>query len=215
MLASVQVSVIVICRNARLFIEACLASISAQTCPVDEVIVIDGHSTDGTWEWLLTQSGLTLYRQTGRGIGNARNEGLAMASGDWVAFLDADDRWLPHKNALQIQWLEANPSDQMVTGYLQKTGETRQYIALTPSGCMMRRGVFEVVGIFDENLKVAADHEWFMRIKKHKIQVGTVPQLIMYKTLHGANMSVTKQDIYRLELLQLLKSKQNTNGVQD
>src|ERR1039458_4449894 len=100
------VSVIIPSRNAAPYIRAAIDSALAQTHPVLEVLVIDGGSTDGTQDLVRSYGEpvrlLDERMNGGKGIGAARNVGVEAASGEWLAFLDADDWWDPCKIACQL-----------------------------------------------------------------------------------------------------------------
>ncbi|SNS67406.1 Glycosyltransferase involved in cell wall bisynthesis [Geodermatophilus saharensis] len=99
-----RVSVVIPTYNSATFLVEALESVLAQTCPVHEVIVVDDGSTDGTGAALRPYADrVVLLRQDNSGVSAARNNGLARATGDWVAFLDADDIWLPDKIERQLQ----------------------------------------------------------------------------------------------------------------
>ena len=97
-----RVSVIIPCHNAAPYIEATLSSVAAQTLAPHEIIVVDDASTDESvarvqsWSAAHPDSALILLQVQERNAAAARNAGIAVASGDWVAFLDADDLWYPH-----------------------------------------------------------------------------------------------------------------------
>ncbi|MEE2730645.1 MAG: glycosyltransferase family A protein [Pseudomonadota bacterium] len=92
------ISVVIPLYNKRAHIERALQSVFSQTLKPDEVIVVDDGSTDGGGEWVLQEYGsrVRYLRQPNGGVSRARNRGIAEASHDYVAFLDADDRWEPH-----------------------------------------------------------------------------------------------------------------------
>src|SRR5688572_32276770 len=98
-----RVSVIIPARNAGRWIREAIESVLAQTAPAHECIVIDDGSTDDTAR-VAAEFGAPVRVITtgGRGVAAARNAGAASATGDYLAFLDADDVWLPRKLELQL-----------------------------------------------------------------------------------------------------------------
>jgi glycosyltransferase involved in cell wall biosynthesis len=201
-----MISAVVICRNARPFLETCLASIRAQTLPVGEIIAVDGDSDDGTAEWLREQPDVRLVRQGGRGLANARNRGIESAAGDFLAFLDADDAWTPDKLARQAKALAEAPDLQAVTGHLVKSDAPGQrWVAMTPGGFLFRRSVFEEFGLFSENLRVAADHAWLLQATRRGLRYAILPDVVLHKTVHDAALSVSHKKEYRTELMTLLR----------
>lgn len=111
------VSVVMPAYNARPFIEEAIRSVLSQDYPSIELTVIDDGSKDGTPE-LAEQFGsrVKVLRQKNAGPAAARNRGIAAALGDFIAFLDADDVWLPGKVALQVQYLQDHPDVGVVFG---------------------------------------------------------------------------------------------------
>lgn len=103
-----KVSVIVPAFNAAGFIGAAIDSVLGQTRPADEIVVVDDGSTDNTREIVEALPVKYIY-QRNAGPSAARNTGLRHASGDFIAFLDADDLWLPHKLATQLKAFENFP----------------------------------------------------------------------------------------------------------
>lgn len=108
------ISVVIPCYNASAYIAATLRSVLAQKGVTLEVIVVDDGSIDGSAELVGREfPQVLLLRQPNRGVAVARNLGISRATHDWVAFVDADDIWLPGK--LQAQWdkLQQNPGARM------------------------------------------------------------------------------------------------------
>lgn len=95
------VSALIPAYNRRGYICRAIQSVLAQTLPVDEIIVVDDGSTDGTEQYLRQRYGdrVGVVRQQNQGVGVARRRAVAEARGEWVAFLDSDDEWLPDRNA--------------------------------------------------------------------------------------------------------------------
>lgn len=109
-----QVSVVIPCYNAARFVAATLRSVLAQGDEVLEVIVVDDGSTDGSAELVANDfPSVRLLRQANAGVAAARNLGIQSARGDWVAFVDADDLWLPGKLRAQRELLAAQPQSRM------------------------------------------------------------------------------------------------------
>ncbi|MGR8931563.1 MAG: glycosyltransferase family 2 protein [Gammaproteobacteria bacterium] len=112
-----KISAIIPAYNSASFITDAIASIRAQTAPVDEIIIIDDGSTDNTEQIVanLTNS-IVYYKQTNQGPSAARNKGIEIAKGDWIAFLDADDQWTIEKIRRQQQILATYPSLHLIAG---------------------------------------------------------------------------------------------------
>lgn len=114
MTAPADISVVIPCFNAERYIEASVRSVLAQRGAGVEVIVVDDGSRDRSADIVAERfPEVTLLRQANRGVAAARNAGIAQARGEWVAFLDADDLWLPGKLQAQRERLAEEPSAQM------------------------------------------------------------------------------------------------------
>lgn len=178
-------------------------SVLAQTRRVDEIVVIDDGSTDGTAAALAERFGDRVRHvwQANAGVSAARNHGMAIASGRYLALLDSDDEWLPDKTARQLAWLESHPQAGMVLCDVARVDEQHREIdvfhrrdviredgwvlrwilhnpALVPASVMMRREVFDDVGGFDESLRTAEDIDYHLRIAR-RWQVGVVEQVLV------------------------------------
>ena len=108
----VSISVVIPASNAEATLARALESVLAQTRPPDEIIVVDDASTDCTVRLAKSYAdqGVSLLRvRERRGAAAARNLGIAAAKGRWIAFLDADDEWLPAKLEKQAAAISANP----------------------------------------------------------------------------------------------------------
>ena len=185
------ISVVITTFNRRDLVAGAIRSVVAQTQPVDEIIVIDDGSTDGTEVALAAEFGshIRYVWQKNAGVSAARNRGLAMAGGEYLALLDSDDRWHPDKTRLQKTWLEDHPGYGMVlcdvarvdeNGHpidvlhrrkaIPEDGDVLKWVlrdpALVPASVMLRREVIDSVGGFDTRLATGEDLEFHLRVAR-------------------------------------------------
>ncbi len=112
-----KISVVIPAYNAEQMIARAIDSVLAQTRPADEIIVVDDGSTDNTAKVIKSYGDkVMLIQQENAGVSVARNTGIEAATGDWIAFLDGDDEWLPEKLKLQTEHLKRNPDLKWTTG---------------------------------------------------------------------------------------------------
>jgi glycosyltransferase involved in cell wall biosynthesis len=197
------ISVILVVKNGAPYLAQAIESVLAQTVSPQEILLIDGHSHDATPQIAGRYSQVTRLLQTGHGLANARNQGISMVRGTWVAFLDGDDCWSVHKLALQMDFHRANPlADFSVAwvkfflepgaalrpGFRAETFETGE-AGFTPGTLFARRSAFERVGCFDESLAIACDADWFSRLRDRGEKFGVLPQVLLHKRIHSNNLS--------------------------
>jgi glycosyltransferase involved in cell wall biosynthesis len=116
-----MISAVIPVYNGELYLAEAISSALNQTSPVAEIIVIDDGSQDRTAEVVKQFDGkVRYYRQPRAGAGAARNLGVEKAAGDLIAFLDADDLWLPEKTALQLALLSADETCEAVFGGVEE-----------------------------------------------------------------------------------------------
>jgi glycosyltransferase involved in cell wall biosynthesis len=111
-----RVSVVIPCYNQAHFLSEAITSVLAQTYPPFETIVIDDGSTDATSDVARQYPSVRCIRQPNQGLAGARNAGLALCTGDYVVFLDADDRLLPETLEAGVHELQAHPDCAFVVG---------------------------------------------------------------------------------------------------
>jgi glycosyltransferase involved in cell wall biosynthesis len=211
-----MISVVVIAHNSCQYLDRCLQSIRNQGISQLEIIAVYQDSQDGTKELLLAQKDVTTIRQSGNGVANARNQGLQLCRGDFIAFLDADDRWQPKKLPEQYRCLQDNPELLVVTGYLVKEIrgkiDPEKFVAMTPSGILCRKETFERYGIFTEDYQIASDHEWFYRIQRLGVEIRVLDAIVTIKTIHQNNLS-HQTLLYRREVMTMLREKPIPSGL--
>lgn len=166
--------------NCGRYVAEAVESACAQTYPHMEVIVVDDGSTDDTRERLQPYFGRISYlRQENRGLSAARNRGIQAAQGDWVALLDADDRWHREKTSVQLRAalelgcaLVGSPAAAVMPETLPPTAALRllsvpDYLLsapIGPSGAMISKACLARTGLFDESLRAVEDRDMWLRI---------------------------------------------------
>ena len=181
----VNVSVIIPTYNRKNLLKRALHSVSNQTFVPQEIIVVDDGSSDGTKDWVLERFPDVRYiYQDNSGVSSARNSGIKEAIGSWIAFLDSDDEWMSNKlerqegviNSFQEAWLCHTNEIWIRNGVRvnqmkkhQKYGgnvfeNCLDICRISPSSVLIKKEVFEMVGLFDESLKVCEDYDLWLRI---------------------------------------------------
>ncbi len=198
------VSAIIPVYNGARFVGDALGSALAQADARMEIIVVDDASTDGSAELLGSRSDIELIRLSeNAGPSVARNRGLAVARGDYVAFLDADDLWSPGKTRIQLDWFARHPAAGFVTG-LQETfiepgchppAWAYKMAAApasggVPSAWLIRRDVLDRVGLFDPSYRHAEDIDWLARAAQAGITLDSVDEVVFRKRVHDTNLTL-------------------------
>lgn len=206
-----SVSVVIPAYNLARYLPQAIDGVLAQSRPAGEIIVVDDGSSDETPELLRSYGErIRVLRQQNRGLSTARNAGAAAARGDLLAFLDADDVWLPRKVEKQIARFEGdgeiglahcgveeidgagNVIGRRLDGLEGWVSEVmllfeRGVILGGGSGCMMLRSLFEEVGGCDPRLSTSADWDLYYRIARLRRVAFVAEPLVRYR-FHGGNM---------------------------
>ena len=182
------VSVIIPTFNRRALVLESVASACAQTGVECEIVVVDDGSTDGTASALRAQFGsrVQLVETPNHGVSAARNTGVAASHGDWLAFLDSDDLWMPHKLAAQLDFLRTRPDAHICqteeiwvrngvrvnpcAHHRKPSGDiftaSLRLCLVSPSAVVLRRSLFEHTGGFDTSLPACEDYDLWLRIAR-------------------------------------------------
>jgi glycosyltransferase involved in cell wall biosynthesis len=212
-----KVSVIIPAYNAMTYLPATMESLLQQTFTDFEVLVIDDGSSDNTAAWVtqIRSRRVQLISQPNQGMCAARNQGIALAQGEYIAFLDADDLWHPTKLAKQVSCLDDRPEVGLVytwTALIDRLGKptgrifashaesdvwqqlVQRNITESGSSPMVRRCCFETVGVFDPNLPHAGDWDMCLRIAaRYPFQVIKEP--LVYYRQYSNSMSKNWQRV--------------------
>lgn len=198
---SLEISVIVPVHDGERYLAETLDSILAQTLRPLEILVVDDGSTDGTAAIAKSFGDPVVYVHRERaGVSAARNHGIRIACGDLIAFLDADDLFLPHKLELQRQRFIERPELDMSSGYTanfwspemsaleadhdpKPTEPWPRFIGTW----VVRRSVFDTVGGFDESMRLSQDVDWNIRVERSPAVTETLDEVLTRRRLHRGN----------------------------
>jgi glycosyltransferase involved in cell wall biosynthesis len=202
--ANLSISVVIPAFDAAPYLADALESVQRQDRAADEVLVVDDASTDGSAAVAGGFPGVEVIRHDANlGASAARNTGILRARGRLVAFLDADDLWRPSKLRRQADHLFRHPGlgysvtmmqDFLEPGverprWLKPTALVQPTVGLGTSALMVRREVFDVVGMFDPRLEVHEDTDWFARCDRAGIARGVVDHVLLDRRVHAENLS--------------------------
>ncbi|MEL6914285.1 MAG: glycosyltransferase family A protein [Pseudomonadota bacterium] len=225
------VSVVLPVHNRETLVGRAIESVLAQDLADFELLVIDDCSTDGTVaavERYTADARVRLVRnETNLGPSGARNRGIELARGRYIAFQDSDDRWFPEKLAIQIAALERDPTVRACfCGALYYASEQCYYIPgpetldeagkrsgdlsstvlyrnpVTPQALLVHRELFDEVGPFDATLRVNEDWELVIRMAQAtRFAFVEEPLAIIYRTANSVSSDLVANTAVRKRLL--------------
>lgn len=203
------VSVIIPCFNQALFLTDAIESAQSQSYPHVEVVVVDDGSTDDTAAVAARYPAVRYIHQENRGVSAARNNGFTESKGEYVIFLDADDRLLPAAVEDALRVFERHPDSGFVSGMIRWINSEgvvmgvpdhldvgpdayaallRRCYIFAPASVMFRREVLEEVGGFDGSMTPCDDYDLYLRItSRYRAQHHS--NIVAEYRQHGANMS--------------------------
>ena len=234
---TMSISVIVPTHNREHLLPRALNSIAAQTQKPLEVIVVDDGSTDNTIDTLRHGfPDVVLFEESQRGVSAARNRGIQASRGDWIAFLDSDDEWLPEKLAHQNAALASTPTallchtDEVwirngtrvnpMKKHAKRGGDIFKdclpLCCMSPSSVVVHRNVLEDVGCFDEALPACEDYDLWLRITSRYPVLFIDEPLVVKHGGHNDQLSrrYWGMDRFRIAALEKLLGSYSLNDTQ-
>lgn len=213
------VSVIIPVYNSEKYLAEAIDSVLAQTYQDFELIIIDDGSSDHSREIATSYPKVNYVYQENRGVAAARNRGVQLAKGDFLAFLDADDIWLPNKLAIQMRVFAKNPSLEIVTGYVKQFISpeiepeiARKYIfpdrplqGYSPGAIIIKRQTFEKTGLFHEDFQGGEAISWFAQLLEKDINMFCIPEVVTRRRIHGGNISLQNKEGKEKTIIHILK----------
>ncbi|QMW01848.1 glycosyltransferase family 2 protein [Spirosoma foliorum] len=229
-LSSPKITIITAVYNAEKYLDSCISSILNQTYKNFEYIIIDGGSTDSTLSIIKKyQNQLTHWvSEPDKGIYDAWNKGLAKASGDWIAFVGADDQLYPDALYSYVQHIVHHPNQNMLDfvssrielvnmdlSLIEVVGETwewerfRHQMITWHVGTFHSKQLFIKYGFFDTEYKISGDYELLLRAKNQlvtsfidkitaKMRVGGVSSVNLFKASSETYRAKIKNDAISL-----------------
>jgi len=196
-----DITAVIPVHNCSRYLAAAIESVLTQTIPARELIVVDDGSTDDSRRVAANFGDrVTCLALPHRGPAAARNAGIAAATGRWLAFLDADDLWLPDKLAHQLPLAAADPTvavtgswENFLSPDCEPTTGPRHAFPAGPQAAPMAgtlliaRQRFAEIGLFDESLRAGEFIDWVLRGRRARLQFSAVPQLVLKRRIHATN----------------------------
>lgn len=215
------ISVIIPTFNCAHYLSEAINSVLAQTYPHLDIIVVDDGSTDDT-QTVLSSFGdqLTGLSQNNQGIGGARNAGYARAHGEYIAYLDADDIYLPDKLSRQMACFEEDPLLECVQGHMvqfisPELGEDFSAIVEVDTGqplaapmastTLIKRHALERVGPWSTELTLGTDLDWYARVQEKQVRCLMLEETVLARRIHRTNTNLVNASAKK-ERLHVLKA---------
>ena len=203
------VSVVIPVFNGEAFLREAVQSVLAQKYSPVEVIIVDDGSIDGTEDVARSLPKTVRYlQQANQGPAAARNRGIEQAQGSLIAFADADDLWPDDKLELQLPYLLRDPAIEIVLGRIQQVrlsiAVAEPAFSVNLGSAIIRKSVFERVGLFDETMRYSEDVDWFMRAREAGAAIVTIDAVTLLYRQHEQNMTRGKS-ASELNVLKALK----------
>ena len=209
--------------NGEAFLADAIRHVMAQNYHPLECIVVDDGSTDATGAIAADFSDQIRYvRQSNQGPAAARNRGVEVARGEFLAFLDVDDLWADWALRRLADHLSAHPRIGIAQGLIQQmeldrivsVGGARifrqvfrPYQFINIGSALYRKSVFDAVGLFDPKLRDNEDTDWFLRAWEQNIPKTVLPQVVLFYRKHDRNMTLDQQDRVFFGLLKIYKRR--------
>lgn len=226
------VSVIIPVYNGAKFLEEALQSVFAQDYSNLEIIVVDDGSTDNSAEIVQRFPWVKYIYQKNQGVSVARNTAITKASGEYIAFIDSDDIWMPEKLSVQIEVMLKHTEFRITTTdktnflepgtqlprHLEQLDDWETMEEIIPSTMLIHKSVFSEIGKFSPDYKSSEDIEWIRRAIDANISIKKIEKNLVRRRLHGENLSWVMVSDHKTNLMRILREsvarkKKRNSGV--
>lgn len=204
-----RISIVIPCFNGATYVSEAIGSVHGQTHPASEIVVVDDGSSDNSREIVCQFSKVRYIRQENQGVAAARNRGLRACEGDFVVFLDQDDRLLENALETGVRWMREFPNSAFVYGRNRRIDTAGRILStrmatgckitsyceqlsgkslVPPSAALFRKESVESVGGFDSFMVPADDYDLYLRISRRS-SVYFHDEVVTEWRMHGENQS--------------------------
>jgi len=217
-----SVSCVIPVFNGERFLAEAIESVLAQRRAAIEIIIVDDGSTDRTKKAAERfEKCVTYIHQDNAGPASARNRGVQRACGEFVAFLDSDDLWHPEKTATQMERFDARADLAICTAHMQNfwSAEVEHEVSTLADGrlteiqpnlgssFMARRSLFLTIGLLDTAFKHRDIQEFILRAVDAGLATESLPDVLVKRRIHDANISRHRSDAGDLELVAIARAR--------
>ena len=194
-----RISVVIPAYNRAHLVGEAIQSVLDQDFPPHEIVVVDDGSTDDTAA-VAARYPVRVISQDNQGIGGARNRGITESSGELLAFLDSDDRWMPNRLSAQMRRLAAPPPVDLVFAHYREIHDLDGVRRVVPdpvagwsaSTALARRDVFDRVGLFELGFSTAEFLSWCIRAREQGVPMTILPDVLVTRLVHGQNATMDR-----------------------
>ena len=217
-------SVIVPVYNGQKYLRETLESLVNQDYSSFEIIAVDDGSSDCSAEIIQSFDSIKYVHQENQGNAVARNRGIALSTGDFIALIDQDDIWVPEKLSTFCDYFSAHPAIDFATAkhrmflsdgvevpaWCRDDDLNRDIVDYSPGSLVFRRRLFDRIGPFDQSLVSGHDTDWVLRVKDRNTPIAVLPDVLLLKRVHEANQSSEVSRAHS-ELLEVFRRSINRN----
>lgn len=214
------VSVVIPVYNGEKYLAEAIDSVLAQSYDPIEIIVVDDGSADGT-RGIADQfeDKIQYHFQANQGSSAARNTGIAVAKGEYFAFLDADDTWMPEKVSLQMDAFRLDPTLEMVSSFMEQffspelTEEEKARVEMPPDNMdgflattvVVKASYFHRVGLLDTRWTIGEFLDWHLRAREIGVKSHSIEKPLARRRIHTTNKGIVLKE-FQSERAQIIKA---------
>lgn len=219
------VSIIIPVFNAEKYVAEAIHSVLSQTYKNTELICINDKSTDNSLSVLESfgKEIILVNNEDNYGTAESRNQGIRMARGEFIAFLDNDDVWENNKLEVQMNQFRSNPHLDISFSYMQcfispELNEETHNLHYCPpepipghipSTILIKKTSFERVGYFDSRWKNGESVDWLFKAREAGLNFGDVDEVLVKRRIHETNKGVLDSSTSKSEYFRIIKESLN------